>query len=108
MREQSSGDAGVALHRREIAVTVLAADREPGDEMVQDEVVQDDDTRPSSQRIDDPAVRLRIVADVKQRNVRHDRTGAPAPDDLELDEAAECRQEQRRVVRDPGPLRRER
>ena len=76
--------------------------------MVQDEVVQDDDTRPSSQRIDDPAVRLRIVADVKQRDVRCDRAGASAPDDVHLDEAAECRQEQRGVVRDPGPLRRER
>jgi hypothetical protein len=36
-------------------------------------------------------VRLRIVADVKQRNVRRDRASASAPDDLELDEAAECR-----------------
>jgi len=62
--------------------------------MVQDEVVQDDDTRPSSQRIDDPAVRLRIVADVKQRDIRCDRAGASAPDDLELDETTECRQEQ--------------
>jgi hypothetical protein len=59
--------------------------------MVQDEVVQDDDTRPPSQRIDDPAVRLRIVADVKQRNVRRDRARASAPDELEFDEAAECR-----------------
>ena len=108
VREQASGNSSVAFHRREIAVTVLPADREPGDEVVQDEVVQDDDTRPSSQRIDDPAVRLRIVADVKQRDVRCDRAGASAPDDLELDEAAECRQEQRGVVGDPGPLRRER
>jgi hypothetical protein len=59
--------------------------------MVQDEVVQDDDAGPSSQRIDDPAVRLRIVADMKQCNVRRDRPSASAPDDLELDEAAECR-----------------
>jgi hypothetical protein len=53
--------------------------------------VQDDDTRPTSQRIDDPAVRLRIVADMKQRNVRRDRACASAPDNVELDEAAECR-----------------
>ena len=72
-------------------MTVLPADREPGDEMVQDEVVQDNDTRPSSQRIDDPAVRLRIVADVKQRDIRCDRARASAPNDLEFDEAAECR-----------------
>jgi hypothetical protein len=91
VREQASGNSRIAFHRREIADAVLAADREPGDEMVQDEVVQDDDTGPTSQRIDDPAVRLRIVADMKQRNVRRDRACASAPDNLELDEAAECR-----------------
>src|SRR4029077_14263507 len=74
VREQASGNSRIAFHRREIAMTVLAADREPGDEMMQEEVMQYDDTRPASQRIDVPAVRLRIVADVKQRNVRRDRT----------------------------------
>jgi hypothetical protein len=39
VREQASGNAGVALHGCEIAVPVLPADRQPGDEVVEDEVV---------------------------------------------------------------------
>ena len=45
MAEQAADDAALALHRVEVAVAVAAADREPGDEVVEDEVVQDDDAR---------------------------------------------------------------
>jgi hypothetical protein len=37
--------------------------------MVEDEVVQDDHSWAASQCVDDPAVRLRVIADVVQRNV---------------------------------------
>ena len=56
---------------------VLAADRDPGDEVVDDEVVQDDDAGPPPQRVDDPAVRVRVVADVVERDVRGDRPRPP-------------------------------
>ena len=62
--EQPPDDAALALHRVEVAVPVAAADREAGDEMVEDEVVEDDDSGRSAQRLDDPAVRVRVVADV--------------------------------------------
>ncbi len=43
VREQAAWNPSVPLHRGEIARPVLAADCQPGDEMVEDEVVQDDD-----------------------------------------------------------------
>ena len=64
MAEQPADDAALALHRVEVAVAVAAADREPGDEMVEHEVVQHDEPGRAPQRLDDPAVRLGIVADV--------------------------------------------
>ena len=45
VREQAAGEAGVALHRVEVAVAVAAAERDAGDEVVEDEVVEDDDAR---------------------------------------------------------------
>ena len=67
--EQPADDAALALHRVEVAVAVAPADRQPGDEVVEDELVQDDDARPLAQRVDDPAVRVRVVADVVEREV---------------------------------------
>ena len=64
MAEQAPDDAALALHRVEVAVAVAAADRQPRDEMVEHEVVQHDDPGRAPQRLDDPAVSLRIVADV--------------------------------------------
>ena len=72
MREQPSGNPGIAFHRREIAVPVLAADGQPGDEMVKHEVVEDDYARSPLQSVDNPAVRFRMVADVKERDVSCD------------------------------------
>ena len=62
--QQSSDQAGFALHRIEVRGGVAARKRDPGDEVVEDEVVQDDDAGPAAKRVDDPAVRIGVVADV--------------------------------------------
>ena len=99
----------VALHRVEVARRVPARQRQPGDEVVEDEVVQDDDARPPAERVDDPAVRLRVVPDVVERDVRPARTGrAGGGDDLDLDAPLERGQEERAVVGDAGALGRQR
>ena len=87
------GDARLALHRREIRVAVLPPDRHARDEMVDHEVVQDDDARPPAQRVDDPRVRVRVVADVVERRRRRPPTGRvrPGSHDLDLDEPLERR-----------------
>jgi len=108
VREQATGNACVTLHRCEVAGPVLVADRQAGDEMVQNEVVQDDDARAAAQRLHDPAVRLGIVADVIERDVRRDRPRPATADDLDIDEPAERRQQERGVIGDARPLRRER
>jgi len=98
MRQQAARNAGVAFHGSEIAVPVLPADRQSCDQMVEDEVVQDDHSRPASQRVDDPAVRFRIVADVVERDVGGHGPCASAPHNRELNELPERRQQQRGVV----------
>ena len=71
---------------------VVAADGEAGDEMVEDEVVQHDDAGLPPQRVDDPAVRLGVVADVVQRDVGvRDRSCPAGSYDLDLDEPLEPR-----------------
>ena len=107
--EQAADDAAFPLHRVEVAVAVAAADRQPCDEMVEDEVVEDDDARPLPKRLDDPAVRLRVVADVVERNVGAAARPRPAPlHDLDSDPLAQRRQEMGAVVGDPRPFRRHR
>ncbi len=107
--EQPSGHARLALHRGEIRVSVLASDRQTGDEMVDHPVVEDDDARLPAQRVDDPAVRVRVVADVVERHVdAADRPRPAGPHHLDLDEPLQRRQQQRRVVGDPRRVRRQR
>jgi hypothetical protein len=53
---------------------------------------------PAPQRVDDPAVRLRIVADVVERNVGGHGPRASAPHDRNLDEALQNGKQQRGVV----------
>ena len=109
MAEQAPDDAALALHRVEVAVAVAASDRQPGDEVVEHEVVQDDDTGPAAQRVDDPAVRVGVVADVVEREVgAARRPRAPAPDDLDVEALAQRGQEERGVVGDARALRRHR
>src|SRR5438094_3732325 len=108
VREQTSGNAGVALHGSEIAVAVLPADRQPCDEVVEDEVVEDHHARPSFQSVDDPAVCFRIIADVVERNVGRNGPRASASHEDDLHELAQRGQKQHRVVGYPGPFWRQR
>ena len=57
----------------------------PAIEVVQDELVQHDDPGPLAQRVDDPAVRVGVVADVVERDVRLRRALAGLRDDDVLD-----------------------
>ena len=107
--EHAPGDARLALDRGEVRVPVMPPDRHARDEVMDDEVVQHDDAGPSAQRIDDPRVRIGIVADVIERDVGiRDRTRTPGPHHLDLDESLERRQQQRRVVGDAARARRQR
>ena len=109
MAEQAPDDAALALHRVQVAVPVAAADREAGNEVVEDEVVQDDDAGPLPQRLDDPAVRVRVVADVVEVDVDVTQTQQAAPADRDdLDAPFERRQEEGAVVSDPRAVGRER
>src|SRR5262249_27505754 len=51
VRKQASRDAGVAFHCGQVARAVLPADRQPGNEVVEHEVVQDDHARPTPKSI---------------------------------------------------------
>ena len=93
VREQPADDSVLALHRVEVAVAVATADRHPGDEVVDDEVVQDDDTRPPAQRVDDPGVSVGVVADVVERRVGAARSAlAPLLDDRHVEPLPQGRQ----------------
>ena len=70
--------------------------------------MQDDDAGPLAQRVDDPAVRVGVVADVVERDVGGGRALARLGDDDLVDPLAQRGQEQRRVVGDPRPRRRQR
>ena len=70
--------------------------------------MQHDDSGPSPQRVDDPAVRLRVVADVIERRVRLAQERPARACDLDLEAAPERGQEERAVVRDPRTLGRQR
>ena len=101
MPEQPSDDATLALHRVEIAVPVATTDRQAGDEVMQDEVVQNDDAGRPTQRLDDPAVSVRVVADVVDAQVGPPRRLLRAPlHDRDLAARAKRREQERRVVRD--------
>ncbi len=69
VRNQPSDDAALPLHSVEISVPVRAADRDPRDQVVEDEVVEHDRAWLSSKGVDDPAVRIRVVADVVERKI---------------------------------------
>jgi hypothetical protein len=86
MCEEAADDAVLALHEVEVAVTVATTDGHARDEVVQDEVVEHDDAWPTPQRVDDPRVRIRVVADVVQADIRAARRAlATAPNDLDVD-----------------------
>ena len=98
-----------ALERVEIGTRVAPRERQARDEMVEDEVVEHDDTRAAAERGHDPAVCLRIVADVVEGDVGLGRAAQSARaglDDLEV--VFQRGQEQRAVVGDTRPRRRQR
>jgi hypothetical protein len=107
--EQPSGEPMLALERVEVPACVAARERQPRDEVVEDELVQDDDTRPAAERLEDPAVGRRVVTDVVEGDVAAGRAAeAAGPRDHDLDTARELGEEKRAVVGDPGPFGRER
>ncbi len=69
VREHPAERACVSMHRVQVAVVVPSAERQPRNEVVQDEVVEDDEPPSPLERIHDPAVRVGIVADVVERDV---------------------------------------
>ncbi len=92
MCEEPADDAVLALHQVEIAVPVAPADGHARDEVVEDEVVEDDDAWLPAQRVDDPRVRVRVVADVVERDVgAARRTLAAAADDVDVEPLARAR-----------------
>ena len=82
----------------------------PGDEVVEDEVVQHDEPRRAAQRVDDPAVRVGVVADVVDAEVGRRAAAASLPrlHDDDVAALAQRGQQQRRVVGDPRALGRHR
>ncbi len=73
--EQPPDHAVLALHRVEVAVAVAPPDGQTGDEVVKDEIVEDDEARAAAQRIDDPGVRVGVVADVVEAQIGAPRGG---------------------------------
>jgi hypothetical protein len=69
-------------------VAVFSSDGQPGDEVMKDEVVQHDDAVTAAQCVDDPAVSLRIVADVEESDIRGDRSRASAAHDVDVQQPA--------------------
>ena len=70
VREQPADDPGVLLHRVQVALRIPAPERHPRDEVVEDEIVQDDHPGSLPERVHDPGVRLGVVADVVEADVR--------------------------------------
>ena len=107
--EQAADDAVLALHQVEVGVAVPPPDGHSGDEVVEDEVVEDDDTRPLAQRVDDPGMRVRVVPDVVERDIGAARRRLlPPTHDGDVDPLAQRRKEQRAVVGDARLLGRHR
>ena len=90
--EKPAYDTALSLHRVEVAVPVTATDRQTRDQVMQDEVVEDDDTRSAPERLENPAVSIRIVANMVDREIGSSRRLLrPSFDDGDLDPLAEGR-----------------
>jgi hypothetical protein len=105
----ASNESGFRLHQVQVCVTVASPDRDPGDEMVKDEVVQDHDSGLPTKLVHDPSMCLGVVSDVVEVNVR---LWAPTParrfDHDHVEPLAQGGDEQGAVVRYPGSLGRKR
>ena len=107
--EKARSEATVTLEGIEIALGVTTGERDPGDEVMQDEVVEDDRAGRSSQCLDDPPVDLGVVADVVDGEIGPARRAFAATlHDRDVRTALELGQEERAVVRDPRSLGRHR
>ena len=107
--EQAPDEAALPLHCGEVARRVAARERQADDEVVEDEVVEDDDAGARPKRLDDPAVRLGVVADVVEGDVRSGRLlEAPGLGDYHVYALLQLGQEERRVVGDSRPRGRHR
>ena len=107
--EEAPDHAVLALEQVEVRVRVPAAEGHAGHEVMEHEVVEDDDTRRATQRVDDPPVRVWVVADVVEGDVRPARRPLRPPlHDVDVDVRTERGQQERAVVRDPRPLGRHR
>ena len=107
--EQPAGQAVVALHRRQVARRVATGECDSCDKVMKDELVKDDDAGPAAQRLDDPAVRVRVVPYVVEGDVglRSAAESAGARD-LDVDPLLQRGEQQRAVVGDARARRRER
>ena len=108
MREEAPGHAGLPLHGAEVALAVAPPEREAGDEVMEDEVVEHDDARALAQRLDDPAVRVGVVADVVEADVGVARRRLPARHDRDVEPLAQRREQELAVLRYSRPLGRKR
>ena len=104
--EHAVGDAvgrpsRALLHRREVARRVATGERDPCDEVMKDELVQDDDAGPAARRTDDPAVRVRVIPYVVEGDVGlRTPTESARARDLDVDPLPQRGEEQRAVVGD--------
>src|SRR3954447_11117340 len=107
--EQPRDKPPVALERIEICLAVAAAERDAGDQVMEDEVVEHDDSRGTPQRVEDPAVCIGIVS-----NMVNDEVDAPRRalrtvfHGHDLTAFLQRREQQRRVVRDSRAVGRHR
>ena len=106
MGEQPPDHARLALHRVQVAGAVAARERHAGDQMVDDQLVEDDEAAVRPERVQDPPVRLRAVADVEEPDVRRTTPPPSRLHDVDVSPTPERGHKQCAVVRDPTPGRR--
>jgi hypothetical protein len=93
---ESRLDASVTLDCGQVSLPVSAAEGENGDQPVESDFVQYDEAGTATERVVDPTVPLRVVAELVERDVRgRMRTIGPREDDV--DTPFERRQEKRAV-----------
>ena len=86
MRDEPTDDARVSLHRVQVAVGVTPAEGQARNQMVENKVVENDDPAVPPERLDDPAVRFCVVADVIEGDVCAAwRATRSATNDLDVD-----------------------
>jgi hypothetical protein len=100
--EEPARKAVLRLHRGEVAGRVATGEGDTRHEVVEDELVEHDDARAAAHGLDDPPVRLRVVADVVEGDICLRRTTeAAGARDLDVDPLLKRRKKQRAVVGDP-------